>query len=958
MSDRQILHYRIGEKLGQGGMGEVFRAHDTKLDREVAIKFVPPALQQSPEARTRLLREAQAASRLSHPNIVAIYAIENASGQDFIVMEYVSGHPLSDVIAANTLTLEQSLELARQIADALSVAHEAGVVHRDIKSSNILVADRGQAKILDFGLATFYGATQVTDAGSTMGTVSYMSPEQTQGRPIDHRSDLFSFGVVLYEMIAGNRPFQGDNRNTVAYAICNLSPEPLARFKTAVPHAVEAIVVKALRKDPTERYQSAADMTADIKVALRESGHVAWHPGASSGPAYPYAPAPSQTPYAPGTPWAPQTPSHGHPPAAYGSPPQYSGHPSSPSTPSAPYAGSGGHTPSQPMPPFAPPSKSRSSVIIVSVIVVGLIAITAIVAPRLGSRKSGEEGPPAFNPPGPPTSRSPATKTNDDLIKIAVLPFENEGTAEDDYFADGVTEEITARLASVRDLGVIARTSVEEYKNSKKSVRDIGRELEVDYILDGTVRWQRGEGDVNRVRVTPQLVRVADGTNVWAEVYDEPMTAVFKMQSNIAKAVVQELDVALLDPEDQRALDAAPTDNMEAYDAYLKGMRLKDNSTSVTDVRVALEQFEKATTLDSNFLMAYVRLSEVCADMVWFNHDVSEQRIEASLRAVQRALEIDPDSPDANWAMGWYYYHARRDLKNALRYLEPVLEHRPNSSEALAAVAYVQRRQGRFDEALQNLLQASELNPNEHTVLQSVGETYVFLRQYAKARPYFDRALSLRPEIANPRLFKVFGYAAEGDLLNARREAREMTDIFGVEKFGEPRGWVEYLLRNYDEYFAVTKNAGPQDGHAIYRPVELTDAFVFLAMGDKTKARARFGAARDHLLSKIAENPNDARYHGSLGIAYAGLGMKNEALRHADRAIQLLPPAEDAFRAGRRRLDLAETMILLGDYEAAIDQLELVVSTPSITSVHILRKSPTFDSVREHPRFKKLVGES
>jgi len=956
MSERKLLHYTIREKIGAGGMGEVYLAHDGKLDREVAIKFLPPSLQEAPEARVRLLREAQAASRLAHPNIVAIYAIEKAEGEDFIVMEHIRGQTLSDVIAANALSLVQTLELARQIADALSAAHDTGVVHRDIKSSNILVNERGQAKVLDFGLATFYGATQVTDVGTTMGTASYMSPEQTEGRPIDHRSDLFSFGVVLYEMIAGRRPFEGETRNAVAYAICNHTPDPLARFKTGVSPAVENIVAKALRKDPTERYQSAADLAADLKVAARESTTSApqqpYPPSHTSSPGATYPGAPQHTPSAPGAayPGAPQhTPST--PGAAYPGAPQHT-----PSAPSAPFPGAPQHTPSQPAPAYVapPPPKSKSNAVtIVTIVVGGLIAIAAIVSPQLGKRGSDQPAQTAVvEDKAPKTTGSQST----DRIKIAVLPFANLGNSDDEYFADGITEEITARLGSVRELGVVSRSSVEKYKGSNKSARDVGRELETDYVLAGTVRWSREADTANRVKVTPELVRVSDGTNVWSDVFDEPMTAVFKMQSTIAKTVVSQLDIAINEPE-QAAMESRLTDNIEAYDTYLKGMRLKDNWNSSQDMRVAVSQFEKATSLDPDFTMAYVRLSEVNADMIWFRHDDSQTRVEASRRAAERALTISPESPDAKWAMGWHYYHARRDYENALRYLIPVLDLRPNSADAHSAVAYVQRRQGRFEEALANLITASELEPNDATLWYSVGETYNFLREYAKARPYLTHGDELRPEFPYGRISKVLSFIMEGDLLNARREARALTAVFGPEEVGSLEARVELLLRDYDSFFAIIKESATMEGNSNFRPPELWQALAHHILGNDAESKKSFAEAVV-VLSKKLEESDDFRYHGAIGVAYAGLGEREKAMSHADRALQLMPPSSDAMRGSDRRFELAYTMILLGDQEAAIDQLELILSMPSYYSKEFFRKDPMLDKLRNNPRFKALTGTS
>ncbi len=271
MIGQTIAHYRISAKLGEGGMGEVFLATDTRLDRQVALKFLPSSLQSDPESRERLLREARAASKLNHKNILTIYAVESANGRDFIVMEYVDGKSLKDLLdSREQVPLDQILRFGLQICDGLSAAHEHGIVHRDIKPANILLTSKGQVKVTDFGLATWRGAIQLTKEGTTVGTAAYMSPEQIQGKKVDTRSDLFSLGVMLYELIANRRPFEGDHDAAISYAILNDVPEPLARFKSALPVALEQAISRALEKDPSTRFQTATDMLAELKRIKRE----------------------------------------------------------------------------------------------------------------------------------------------------------------------------------------------------------------------------------------------------------------------------------------------------------------------------------------------------------------------------------------------------------------------------------------------------------------------------------------------------------------------------------------------------------------------------------------------------------------------------------------------------------------------------------------------------------------
>ena len=273
MIGQTILQYEITSKLGEGGMGEVYLATDTKLDRPVALKFLPSSLQSDPESRERLLREARAASKLNHKNILTIYAVEHAGDRDFIVMEYVEGRSLKDISdAREEMPLDQILKIALQICDGLVTANERGVVHRDIKPANILLTPKGQVKITDFGLATWRGASRLTKDGSTVGTAGYMSPEQIQGRVVDHRSDLFSAGVVVYEMIAGRLPFQGDHDAAISYSIVNEAPEPLARYRSSLPAGLQEVITRALEKDPAMRYQSAADLLSDLKRMRRDSG--------------------------------------------------------------------------------------------------------------------------------------------------------------------------------------------------------------------------------------------------------------------------------------------------------------------------------------------------------------------------------------------------------------------------------------------------------------------------------------------------------------------------------------------------------------------------------------------------------------------------------------------------------------------------------------------------------------
>jgi len=427
MIGKTISHYRIIGELGRGGMGVVYKAEDIKLKRTVALKFLSPQALGTEEEKTRFIHEAQAAAGLSHSNICTIHEIEEYEGQSFIVMECVEGQSLKTKIESAPLKIDE-----------------------DIKHANIMITARGQVKIMDFGLANARGQTVVTRMDTTLGTVAYMSPEQARGDAVDHRTDIWSLGVVLYEMITGQRPFKGDYEQAVIYSILNEEPEPVTGLRTGIPMDLERIIDKCLRKDADQRYQGVADLITDLRQVL---GSLRTTRTAVSA--------------------APQ---------------------------------------------LAPTGRlMRWSWL---AIVALLIVLAVVILPRY------------FAP-----SEKPAF---DDRKMLVVLPFENLGPPEDEYFAAGMTEEITSRLAVVSGLGVISRTSAVQYDRTGKTLRQIGEDLGVDYVLEGTIRWNKHAEGGSRVRVTPQLIRVSDDTHLWAETYDRVLEDIFAVQSGIAERIIEQ----------------------------------------------------------------------------------------------------------------------------------------------------------------------------------------------------------------------------------------------------------------------------------------------------------------------------------------------------------------------------------------------------------------------------------
>ncbi len=823
----RILHYEITGKLGAGGMGEVYLATDTKLERQVALKFLPESLSQDPESRERLLREARAASKLNHPNIMTVHAVEECNGRDFIVMEFLQGMTLAEFIEAESRPFEEILGIAIQIAEGLERAHRAGIVHRDLKPANVLIDTDGHAKILDFGLAKLQDAPNLTATGSTPGTAAYMSPEQTQGSQADHRSDLFSFGTVLYEMIAGRLPFPGEHVAAIAYSLVNEEPQPLARYRAGVPDDLQRIVAKCLAKKPQERYQSAGDLIVDLRHARHDS--------------------------APG--------------------------------------------------------------------------VAAAIAPR--------------------------------KKMLAVLPFENLGPAEDEYFADGMTEEIISRLASVAGLGVISRTSVMQYKGTRKSIREISADLSVDFVLEGTVRWSRSPQSASRVRITPQLIQVRDDTHLWSERYDRVIEDIFEVQSEIAEKVTAQLNVALGEPE-RRAMEAKPTENMDAYNAYLRGLEYTGRPDyNLENHRLAIQMFGRACQLDGGFAQAHAYLAIAHSGMYFYGYDRTDERRAKSAASVDRAVALKPSDPYTHLALGFHHYRCCSDLDRALDEFTKVLQLQPNQVLSLFMTAMIHRRQGRFNEALDRARNVLQLDPLCASFAMETGITALIMRRYDEAEKYLDRSISLAPDQVNAFSWKSILYTIwRADLGRARAALEQITTSEPLETFDN---WFHQLLYARD-YPAALRHVSslPQEHYEDQLWYWTKSQFlgeIHNLLGNTDEARSFYETALRELSLAAADRPEDPRIRQSLGLVHACLGHRDDAIREVQEAISLVPISKDALM-GSIPIEMRSIVYAnVGDHEAALNDIEYLLSIPSLFSASVLKLDPRFDLLRQHPRFQKLLEQ-
>ncbi len=879
MVGRTLSHFRFEERIASGGMGVLYRATDLKLHRQVAIKVLRTDILARPDSRERFLREARAASALNHPGIVTVYEIDSDSGVDLIAMEYVEGCTLDEMITPNGLSLESITGCAIEVAEALQFAHERGIVHRDLKPSNIMIVAGGKVKILDFGIAKqFYTSdvddsgvgpeTQITQAGGVIGTLHYLSPEQASGEKVDNRTDLWSFGVTLYEMVTGELPFTGENKTEVIGAILRETQKSVSEFRSDLPAMLGEIIDKCIEKDRAERYQSAEELVSDLKK-LRQV-------------------------------------------AATGTTDSW--------------------------PPEVKKTKGLFAQRRARVAVFVMIAIAAAVIIARNFIPFGE-------------SPTPERKM------LVVLPFENLGPSEDEYFADGVTEELTARLASIGELGVIARTSAMKYKGTGKTIGQIGKDLGVDYVLEGTIRWQRTDGR-SIIRVTPQLIRVSDEIHMWAEVYERDLTNIFQVQSEIATQVARNLDITLLGSE-REVIEAVPTENPEAYQAYLRGLEYFQRTGSLEeDLLKAVRMFERSIEFDSSFAPAYAALSRSHSDIYRLYYDYTEERITQARTEALRALELGPNLPESHLAMGKYHY-ALRDYDRAFEEFEIASRLRPNDVDVLENIALTQRRRGNFEVGVESFEKAFHLNPENVGLLVAIGYTYQTLRDYQKADDYYNRAISLAPDLTEAYRNKAWNQILwTGDI----EKARETLEWWP----GNPEG-LNYLLAYFDLFERKYQSALDRlesikgevlDTPNVFYPMTQVIAEFYWYMGRKELAAAHADSARVVLESELEKCPGDHRIPFSLGFAYAFLGRKEEAIRMGRAAAEMMPISRDAMAGSQVLYQLTQIYIIVGENDTAIDLLEYQLSIPCGISVSMLRILPIYDSLRDHPRFKKLIAGS
>jgi serine/threonine protein kinase/Tfp pilus assembly protein PilF len=748
-----IDHYRIESLIGIGGMGEVYLARDELLGRKVALKFLPEHLTAEATQLSRFKSEARAASALNHPNILTVYEIGADGTRQFIATEFIEGITLRASLAGGRMSLHDALEIAVQVASALAAAHETGVVHRDIKPENIMLRPDGYAKVLDFGIAKLteqrpasddhdIGTTAVleTRPGLVLGTARYMSPEQTRGQTMDARSDIWSLGVVVYEMVAGIPPFSGETPSDCIASILKTEPPPLSGVMP-VPFKLQFIVQKALRKNSEERYQTIKEMLADLRNLKGEL-------------------------------------------EAEGSSPQ---------------------------------SKARAEPIVSKIKRHKRGALLTLAAATLAAVAFAY----SFYFVAP--AQSPNEKS------IAVLPFADLSQARDqEYFCDGIQEEILTRLSKIRDLKVISRTSTQRFKSAPANLPKIAKQLGVANILEGTVQKTEGQ-----VRVNVQLINARNDSHLWAEKYDRKLTDLFAVESEIAKAIADTLR-AKLSGSEQRAIATRPTENAEAHLLYLKGTYFSNKRTA-NDLRTAIEYFKEAMGKDPNYALAYAGLADAYSLISLWGGEGPQGTMPQAKAAARKALELDDTLPEAHNSLGLILALYDFDFAQSKREFERAIELNPNYATAHHQFGNMNLSMvGEFDRAIAEGNRALELDPLSLIINADLGQDFMLARRYDQAIDQLRKTLAMDERFYYARWTLGEALQLRGQLAEAMAEyekAVEITDdplvmamlAQGYAKTGQ-RDKARNILAQLEQ-LTTHRRVGP-----------FTFALVHLGLGENEKA--------------------------------------------------------------------------------------------------------------------------
>jgi len=881
-----IGHYKISESIGTGGMGEVYLATDIVAGRKAALKLLPLRFTGDAERLKRFEQEAHAVVGLNHPNILTVYEIGEDHSIHYIASELIEGETLRQRLTRGPMQLSEAVEIAIQVASALAAAHQAGIVHRDIKPENIMLRSDGYVKVLDFGIAKL--AEQElpptmprdealllveTNLGSVLGTVRYMSPEQACGAPVDERTDIWSLGVVLYEMVTGYAPFTGDTPQDVMFAILEKEPPPLTRHIVHALTKLQQIVSTTLRKDRGQRYQSAHELLEALKALRRKLEVEAELQRSSAAPLW--------------LRWI----------------------------------------------------RSPIAVVLAS------LAIALALALLFYRHRN-------------PTTTSPPEKS------IAVLPFENLSEEKANaYFAEGVQNEILTRLATVRDLKVISRTSTAKYQSRPDNLRKVAQELGVSTVLEGAVQKT---GD--KVRVNVQLIDARADTHLWAKSYDRDFKDVLGVESEVSQEIAEALQ-ANLSPSESHALTSIRTPDAEAYDLFLRGeyeLRQAEGSLAADAFDRADAFYRQALERDANFAEAAAELARSRLTRHWFVSPLTPAELEEGKSFIDRALALATNSPEAHFALGLFFYYGHRQYENALAEFNRTLEFQPNNAWARQYCGAVYRRRGEWERSLADFRRAEQLDPRDARISTATGSTYQALRLWKDAERAELRALAIDPHftLAAQELL-ITRLNATGDVALARRV---LDDFPGMTKVSSIRGGDALDIIGMEGYLYVIERRFTDAFQAVEKEVDNGDlahlqqlagrVALHVLAGQTEAAKSAGEEARPLLEARLRERSEDTFAMTVLPWVYLALGRNPDALRVYRQAADLIPIEKDAVYGPGFQIGLAQIEGRAGAPEEAVKRLRRLLSIPAGTDVSIalLKIDPVWDPIRNRPDFQQLLS--
>jgi eukaryotic-like serine/threonine-protein kinase len=720
MLDKTLGHYQIISQIGKGGMGEVYLAKDLKLGRDVAIKVLPEEFARDAARVTRFQQEAKLLASLNHPHICTIHDIDEHAGQHFIAMELLEGRTLNQSMRERHLTVDEILTLMLEVTDGLAAAHAKGIIHRDIKPMNLFITAAGHVKILDFGLAklvpegsnrsagerasglsTETTAEWLTSPGMAVGTVAYMSPEQALGKELDARTDLFSLGVVLYEMAAGRLPFQGETPAAQIDRLLHQVPTSPVRLNPDVPDILEQIIQKAIEKDREIRYQSATDLLTDLKRLKRER------------------------------------------------------------------------------------ESGRTAV------------LSTVEKPRLPS--------------------------------LAVLAFTNmSADKENEYFCDGLSEEIINALCNIRGLRIAARTSAFSFKGKEVDIREVGEKLNVSTVLEGSVR-KSGQ----RLRITAQLINVEDGCHIWSGQFDKEMKDIFDIQEEISLTIVDRLKLELLKGEKEKILKRS-TENPEAYECYLKGRHIW-NRRNMNNFPQGLQYFQQAIEKDPDFALPYVGIADTFAILGGFGFLAPHHAYTQAKNAAQKALRLDPDLAEVQATLGWIAMFYDRDWPASEKHFLKAIQMKPEYALAHHWYKNYLMCMGRIDEAIQEMRVACSLEPHDSINPAHLGQALGYSGRLDESIEVLEKVIESDPQFALAHFFQAGSFAAKGmwkETIAGFQKTVELTSgaIFALSTLGFAYGAVGMK----DKALEILKQLDDSSGERYVGP--LWKAMVWMGLGKKSQA--------------------------------------------------------------------------------------------------------------------------